>query len=312
MKKILLPVLAAALLAGCAKEGSNPANNGPVPIRLGSGIGMEVTSKAPINPTENGTATFPATIVGWESATTPDYSTATTWQNSLTVKASTNEQAVTWTDGTEYYNSNEAIETYMLAWHPEGSLSGSTVTFTNGNDGSKDAMITQVVNRNKNTGNTDIPTLNFEHKSAQVLFKVKTDEEEYTGGEITPLTSITIKNVKTVTGFDLSTSPFSAIYSTSPTNVNVPVTSNLTIKNEVQDAGEGVMIAPEGNSITLDVVAGNVTYPDQVVKLIENGNIEEGKSYIVTLTFTRQGIQVQATVKAWEPGNGSGTDIDLI
>ena len=310
MKKILLPVLAAALLAGCAKEEN--AGNGPVPIRLGSGIDMEVTSKAPINPVENGTQTFIASIVAWEAQSQPDYSTATTWTNELTVKASTNKQAVAWNNGSEYYNSDENYETYMLAWHPAGTLNGSKVTFTDGNNGTKDAMITQVVNRNKTTGETNIPVLNFEHKSAQILFKVKTDETEFPEGEITPLTSITIKNVKVVTGFDLSTSPFSAIYSENAINVKVPVTSNLTITNEAKNAGEGVMIAPEGNTLTLDVVAGGVAYSNQNVKLIEDENIEAGKSYIVTLTFTRQGIQVEATVKAWEPGNGEGTNIDLI
>ena len=301
MKKVFLSMLAVAALAACSNDDNN-VNDGPVPIRLGSGIDMEVVSKAPINPDENGTTTFTASIVGWEGETQPTLTTPAAWTNSIDVKASTQKQAVTWKEGTEYYNQDETVNTYMIAWHPTGTLEGTRVTFTN--NGTQDAMLSQVISGNKET--TEAPVLNFAHKSAQIFFKVKTDETEFTDGELSYLTSISVKNVKVVTGFDLSTM---TTVNSEATTVNVPVTTNLTIKNEVADAGDGIMIVPEGNEITIDVVAAGVTYENQKVELLPSGNIEAGKSYIVTLTFTRERIVVMATVEEWVKGGDAGIDL---
>ena len=307
MKKILLPVLAAALLAGCAKEGSNPANNGPVPIRLGSGIGMEVTSKAPIDPAEN--SQFTASIVGWEGESAPTAYTgaARTWQTTITTTASEEATDVPTWGTTQFYNQDENVNTYMIAWHPEGTLADDATTVSFENDGTKDAMIAQMVSGNKNT--TTDPVLAFTHASAQIIFKVQTENKDV---QVNNLQSITIKDVKVITGFDLS--DYSAINSTTEKDVNVAIDLAGTIGHEEAiEAGDGVMIAPDRREITIDVQADDITYANQKVTL-SSATIEAGKSYIITLTFKRQGITVDAKVEAWQPGTQTGTDgqIDLI
>lgn len=308
MKKILLPVLAAALLAGCAKEGSNPANNGPVPIRLGSGIGMEVTSKAPIDPAEN--SEFTASIVGWEGENAPIAYTgsAKTWQTTITTTASTSAVDVPTWGATQFYNQNEKVNTYMIAWHPIGTLADDATTVSFQNDGTQDAMIAQMVPGNKNT--TTDPILAFKHASAQIIFKVQTENAEV---QVNNLQSITINDVNVITGFDLSN--YSAIASTTEQDVNVAIDLNgQKINNTTAiEAGEGVMIAPDRKDITIDVKADDILYDNQAVTL-SSTNIEAGKSYIITLTFKRQGITVDATVEAWQPGSQTGNDgqVDLI
>ena len=308
MKKILLPVLAAALLAGCAKEGSNPANNGPVPIRLGSGIGMEVTSKAPIDPAEN--SQFTASIVGWEGKSAPASYTgsAKTWQTTITTTASTTAIDVPTWGSTQFYNQDENVNTYMIAWHPAGTLADDAATVSFTNDGTQDAMIAQMVSGNKNT-ETD-PVLAFTHASAQIIFMVQTENAEV---QVNKLQSITINDVKVITGFDLS--DYSAIASAAEQDVNVAIDlkgQSINHNNAIQ-AGAGVMIAPDRKEITIDVQTDNINYLNQPVTL-SSANIEAGKSYIITLTFKRQGITVDATVEAWQPGSQTGNDgqVDLI
>lgn len=306
MKKILLPVLAAALLAGCAKEEN--AGNGPVPIRLGSGIDMEVTSKAPIDPAKS--STFTASIVGWEGENAPTSYIGSTkaWQTTITTTASTTAVDVPTWGTTQFYNQDESINTYMVAWHPVGTLADDAATVSFTNDGTRDAMIAQMVSGNKET--TEDPVLAFTHASAQIIFKVKTENEDV---QVNNLQSITINNVKVITGFNLS--DYSAISSTTEQNVNVVINLNgQKINHETAiEAGEGVMIAPDRKDITINVTADDITYENQAVTL-SSANIEAGKSYVITLTFKRQGITVDATVQAWVPGSQTGDDgqVDLI
>ena len=158
---------------------------------------------------------------------------------------------------------------------------------------------------NKET--TTDPVLDFKHLSAQIVFKVKTENEDVV---VSDLQSITINNVNVVTGINL------ADYSATSTqkSVSVPISESLVINStEAVVAGDGVMITPDRKDITITVVADNVTYENQAVTL-SSANIEAGKSYIITLTFKRQGITVDAKVQAWQPGNQTGDegDVDLI
>lgn len=305
MKKILLPVLAAALLAGCAKEEN--AGNGPVPIRLGSGIDMEVTSKAPIDPAKS--STFTASIVGWEGENAPAsyIGSAKAWQTTITTTASTTAVDVPTWGTTQFYNQDESINTYMVAWHPMGTLANDAATVSFTNDGNQDAMIAQMVSGNKET--TEDPVLAFTHASAQIIFKVKTENKDV---QVNNLQSINIKDVNVITGFDLSN--YSAISSKAEQGVNVAIKNGLTFNHETAiEVGDGVMIAPDRKEITIDVKADNILYNDQKVTL-SSTNIEAGKSYVITLTFKRQGITVDATVQAWVPGSQTGDDgqVDLI
>ena len=136
MKKTIISLLAAAALMGCAtdenKEGA--IDNGLVPIQLSAGMGIGVSSKAPINPDSNPLMTFTAGVAGWEAETAaPDYATeAMTWvSTAANIEASTTAKSVT-LNPTQYYNAEANIDTYIRAWYPEGKVdeTAKTVTFS--------------------------------------------------------------------------------------------------------------------------------------------------------------------------------------
>ena len=104
----------------------------------------------------------------------------------------------------------------MIAWHPAGTLADDAATVSFTNDGTQDAMIAQMVSGNKNT-ETD-PVLAFTHASAQIIFMVQTENAEV---QVNKLQSITINDVKVITGFDLS--DYSAIASAAEQDVNVAI-----------------------------------------------------------------------------------------
>lgn len=296
--RILLSFLAAGvLLSGCSKnESGDPSDGGRVPIRLGSGVAM--VSKTPVN---NGTQ-FTAGIAGWENTSSETYATAPLWNTTITTTANaTTAQAVTWT-APQYYNADEGTTTYMKAWHPAGTLSGTSVTFPN-TDGGVDALLAPVVSGTKN--NKDGKVLAFAHQTAQINFKVKAG----TGlAANTTLRSIKIKSVHLPTGFDLKkTGAAAVIYATTAADLTVPgITADATtITASAAPVGNPVMIKPiSGNTFTIDVETSNATYTGQTVT-VTGSNILAGTAYDVMLTFTQSKIELKATVTAWKDATGS-------
>lgn len=297
--RILLSFLAAGvLLSGCSKnESGDPSDGGRVPIRLGSGVAT--VSKAPVT---DGTQ-FTAGIAGWENTSTETYAAAPLWNTTIQTTANATEgQAVTWT-AQQYYNADENTTTYMKAWYPAGTLSGTAVTFSN-TDGSVDALLAPVVSGTKN--NKDGKVLAFAHQTAQINFKVKAG----TGLDATTkLRSIKIKNAQLPTGFNLTkeiTAADAVTYATAA-DLTVPgITADATtISGTETSVGNPVMIKPiSGNTFSIDVETNNATYTGKTVTLT-GANIEAGTAYDVTLTFTQSTIELKATVTAWKDATGS-------
>lgn len=295
--QILLSFLAAGVLfSGCSKnESGDPSDGGRVPIRLGSGVAM--VSKTPVN---NGTE-FTAGIAGWENAATENYTAAPQWNTTITTTANaTTAQAVTWT-APQYYNADAGTTTYMKAWHPVGTLSGTSVTFPN-TDGSVDALLAPVVSGTKN--NKDGKVLAFAHQTAQINFKVKAGEGL---DPTTKLRSIKIKSVQLPTGFDLTKTGAAAVTYATAADLTVPgITSDATtIAASAAFVGSPVMIKPiSGNTFSIDVETSNATYSGKTVT-VTGTNILAGTAYDVTLTFTQSSIELKATVTAWKSATGS-------
>ncbi len=297
--QILLSFLAAGVLfSGCSKnESGDPSDGGRVPIRLGSGVAT--VSKAPVT---DGTQ-FTAGIAGWENTSTETYAAAPLWNTTIQTTANaTTAQAVTWT-APQYYNADENMTTYMKAWHPAGTLSGTSVTFTN-TDGSVDALLAPVVSGTKN--NKDGKVLAFAHQTAQINFKVKAG----TGLDATTkLRSIKIKNAQLPTGFNLTkeiTAADAVTYATAA-DLTVPgITADATtISGTETSVGNPVMIKPiTGNTFSIDVETNNATYTGKTVT-VTGANIEAGTAYDVTLTFTQSTIELKATVTAWKSATGA-------
>lgn len=296
-KQILLSFLAAGLLlSGCSKnESGDPSDGGRVPIRLGSGVAM--VSKTPVN---NGTQ-FTAGIAGWENTSSETYAAAPLWNTTIQTTANaTTAQTVTWTKQ-YYYNADEGTTTYMKAWYPAGTLSGTSVTFPN-TVGDVDALLAPVVSGTKN--NKDGKVLAFAHQTAQINFKVKAG----TGlAANTKLRSIKIKSVQLPTGFDLKKTGAAAVTYATAADLTVPgITADATtIAATAASVGSPVMIKPiTGNTFSIDVETNNATYTGKTVT-VTGSNIEAGTAYDVTLTFTQSTIELKATVTAWKDATGS-------
>lgn len=296
-KQILLSFLAAGLLlSGCSKnESGDPSDGGRVPIRLGSGVAM--VSKTPVN---NGTQ-FTAGIAGWENTSSETYAAAPLWNTTIQTTANaTTAQTVTWTKQ-YYYNADEGTTTYMKAWYPAGTLSGTSVTFPN-TVGDVDALLAPVVSGTKN--NKDGKVLAFAHQTAQINFKVKAG----TGlAANTKLRSIKIKSVQLPTGFDLKKTGAAAVTYATAADLTVPgITADATtIAATAASVGSPVMIKPiTGNTFSIDVETNNATYTGKTVT-VTGANIEAGTAYDVTLTFTQSTIELKATVTAWKDATGS-------
>ena len=287
--RILLSLLTCGvLLAGCSKnEGGDLADGGLTAIRLGSGVAT--VSKAAVT---EGTA-FTAGIAGWENTNTENYANAPTWNTSIQTTANaTTGQDVTWT-AQQYYNANGNTTTYMKAWYPAGTLSGTSVSFDN-TDGSVDALFAPVVSGTKADKN-NAKTLAFAHQTAQISFKVQAGNGLAAN---TTLSSITIKNAELPTGFNLSTDV--ATYA-SAADLTVPgiTTGATTISQTAAAVGSAVMIKPiSGKTFTIDVVTNNATYSDQTVT-VNTDNIEAGTAYEVTLTFGQPGIELTSSITPW-------------
>ena len=295
--QILLSFLAAGLLlSGCSKnESGDPSDGGRVPIRLGSGVAM--VSKTPVN---NGTQ-FTAGIAGWENISSETYAAAPQWNTTIQTTANaTTAQTVTWTKQ-YYYNADEGTTTYMKAWYPAGTLSGTSVTFPN-TVGDVDALLAPVVSGTKL--NKDGKVLAFAHQTAQINFKVKAGEGL---DPTTKLRSIKIKSVQLPTGFDLTKTGAAAVTYATAADLTVPgITSDATtITASAASVGSPVMVKPiTGATFTVDVVTNKAAYTNQTVT-VTGANILAGTAYDVTLTFTQSKIELKATVTAWKTATGT-------
>lgn len=297
--RILLSFLAAGvLLSGCSKnESGDPSDGGRAAIRLGSGVAT--VSKAPVT---EGTS-FTAGIAGWENSATETYAAAPLWNTTIQTTANAEDgQNVTW-NKQQYYNADAGTTTYMKAWHPAGTLSGTSVTFGN-TDGSVDALLAPVVSGTKLTKDADDKVLAFAHRTAQINFKVQAGAGL---AENTTLRSIKIKDAQLPTGFDLTKEIADAVTYAEAADLTVPgITADaITIAETATSAGSAVMIKPiTGNTFSIDVETSNATYTGQ--KVTVNGtNVEAGTAYDVTLTFGQGGITLKATVTAWKTETGS-------
>lgn len=305
MKKQLIPIFVlSALLAGCSAEedaGKALPDDAPVPILLGSGLSMEAATKAPVNTND----LFTAGIAGWETKGTPDYTAAPTWGGddvTIDATASTAPTAVTW-NPQQYYHADEDVATYMVAWHPAGtwSATNNTVTIPN-TDGSADVLWASPVHGSKADKGTPL-NLVFEHKTAQLNFQVVAGAGLAAG---TTVESITVQSIQVPTGLKVEDG---SLIASATGNYAALTGGSVAIGNTPASAGHPLMIVPTGtSSLTVSVQTSGSTEPlVGTVTLAEN--MQEGKAYTITLTFTQAAIEVTSTVEAWTEVSNGGSGI---
>ena len=317
MKKILLPLCMLAFFVSCTNDNEPGTGNAPVPIQVGGSIGMEATvTKAAINPDDANPAEFQAGIAGWESDAAADYSQAPKWKTSLTLKAYKTAQSDYKVSTGQYYNQDEAVTTYMKAWSPAGSVSGTTVTFDN-LDGSVDAMLAGIVSGNKTNEGT-VHQLNFEHMTTQIKFEAKVDANLPSGTSFNVTSLQLVKDagngvtVDVPTGFDLTKGPDEDGAVTFTSKDAITMTTNTTISSttDATSIDGGFLIKP-CNKIAVKAEASGVTY-DAVVVDAPAGGFVAGTAYTVTLTFSGAQILVTATVDEWTNATTNPGDVTII
>lgn len=298
---LFLSLAAGVILSGCSKDeyvggnASDVTTDELVPIRMGSGIATTVSKAFVTSGTE-----FTAGIAGWENTASETYAAAPLWNTTIQTTAdAATEQVVSWADQ-KYYNADENTSTYMKAWYPAGTLTGTTVNFEN-TDGSVDALLAPAVSGSKN--NKDGKVLAFAHMTAQIKFRVKAGAGL---DAATKLRSITIKSVQLPTGFDLTKDIGEAVTYDEVADLSVPnIAADAVIIGDETPVGSEVMIKPiTGTTFTVDVVTDKATYTDQTVT-VDGENIAAGMAYDVLLTFTQSDIALTATVAGWTDKQGS-------
>lgn len=307
--QILLSLLTAGvLLAGCSKS-ENEGGEGPVhgdgqlvAIRLSSGIGdaAKAGSKAPV------TAEAPATvqIEGWENTEAEAYAGASTWQSTAAVTVSETAAAITLSP-VQYYNADENIKTYIKGWYPAVASADGEVTFTN-TDGTVDVLYATEVSGDKNT-EVDQP-LEFNHKSAQLVFKVVKGEGLAAG---TKIKTIKVKNTAIPTSLTLSSN---TVNYTDMAELEVPNVTVAEIGETAAVAGDPLMVKPVDDNTTVTLYIETTaddgstvaaTY-DDVTLTTSDGKLTEGSAYTVTLTFKQAGISLEANITPWTEATGEG------
>ncbi len=314
--QVLLSLLAAGvLLASCSKNvteegnGPVPGDGQPVAIHLSSGIGdaAEAGSKAPV------TAEAPATvqIEGWESSTgAADYTAATSkWQSTASVSVSETAAAITLSPQ-QYYNADENIKTYIKGWYPAVASVNGEVTFTN-TDGTEDVLYAMEVSGNKTEMGKVNQPLVFNHKSAQLVFKVVKGEGLAAG---TKIKTIKVKNTAIPTSLTLSSN---TVNYTDMAELEVPNVTVAEIGETAAVAGDPLMVKPMDDNITVKLYIETTTDDgstvaatyDDVTLTTSDGKLTEGSAYTVTLTFKQASILLEANITPWTEATGEGTVI---
>lgn len=309
MKKTLfLLMLAVSILAACSKS-YNEENKGPIPsgkpvaIRLSSDIRVATGAgtKAAVT---SGAATVQ--IEGWESSSTADYSQASTWQSTASVEVSGTAKNITLSP-VQYYNADKNTKTYIKGWYPAVASANGTVTFSN-TDGTVDVLYAEEISGDNN--NEVNQPLVFDHKSAQLIFKVVKGEGLAAG---TKIKTIKVKNTAVPTSLTLSSN---TVNYTDKTELEVPNITVAEIGETAAIAGDPLMVRPEANlssiKLYIETVKENgataATY-DDVALTTSDGKLAEGAAYTVTLTFKQKSISSEASITPWNEIEGNQVEV---
>lgn len=289
MKKFILMTMAATLMAGCSTDEENectsPTNEYPVEITTSASV-SGIWTRGPVNTGQSVTAGFVA------SASSGDYSTSL-WTATGTFTASATTSTAFSLTPAQYYPTDGST-VHIKGYHPQGTLSGNTVTFSE-TDGSNDVMISGEASGNKTTGGALAFT--FNHLLTQLQFTFKAGAGFPATGKT--VTGITLKNQQTPASLNIN----DGTVSYNPAGAGITLAGSYAIS---ADPGTTATVYPMvksgATSVVMDIVAGGVTYPDVTVNL----NTETGKAHNIILTFTPRGIAVSAIVTPWVTG-GTGS-----
>lgn len=307
MKKITIILLAAIALISCNKnidvvDPMTPDLNAPILVTAGVEATTEVDTKAPVTGTS-----FPATatnifrLTAFQGTAVPTNYTTTYFDN-----IQVNSSSSTLSLATDQYYPTNGDKVYFYAFAPEATSvvagNGTTAPVAKYTiNGTQDIMAAKhVTGIAKAVTSQPQPALPFTHKLKQLNFKIMRDGSFLDGKAVT---SIIITGAKTNALLNIITGDLT--WEATTGNITVGAAST-NITTTATTFGSPVMIEP-GASFNMTIVADGVTYTTSVSGLSDSG--AAGKSYLITLTFKRQGIIPTSSITDWAAGTAVNKDI---
>ena len=345
MKKSLVSMAALALImASCSNDEENVINNGEVANAVPVQISQTVTgveTKAAIIPGNKMDAVIIMVDGNSSSASAPDFdSFVPKKDNTLNNEskfasdgdranyANTQFTASTTANGivltpTLYYpvdGSANPNKTWILGVAPQGTVSGTTVTFTQA-DGFQDVMFAgQQAAGNGTESDKTKAALNFQHTTTQLTFVAQLSGElagtEWENKTVS-VKEITIQNAQV---------PASLAFNTGTVNwkdaASLMVAGcNTALSTTACAPSVPVMVKPATDilvNIDLSVEGAIQSYTNLKIKKEDGSNLStaEGFSHQVTFNITPPktaqgavGIEASAKIEAWKPGDAGKVDI---
>lgn len=294
MKRLMISMLAMAAMVSCSTEEviDNAGNNGKEKVEITPSAGVSaITSKAPITAWANTPVNF---AFGSATETYTGIWNAQIASDKKITFRNTGDDA----NEPKYYESN-GTSTFLIGYHPKGTLTGNKVDFTI--DGLKDIMATQELSGNKTTpiaGN-----FLFNHLLTQLKFKLV---QGAGFPDDATVTKIEVVGSKTSASLDL----------TNPTDLDFTagVVGNITVSDSfteqaptVAGVENGIVMVQPGVALKLNVTAGGIEYNNIEVIIDGDATAVKSKAYTITLTFSKKELDANGVIGEWTEGAGSGS-----
>lgn len=212
---------------------------------------------------------------------------------------------------TQYYLSNPALKTNLIGVYPAGTYTSGTVTYSNFN-GTDDIMCSTLIEGSR--GSTGALAMPFQHMLTQVQVKIlATDTDAITAwGNVTGI-SIAGKKIDCVVTLPTpAASPGAAtITAVTGTATALPLTQSngtattSTALTTTATAYGCAMFLPitTAEALTFNITTANGGNTAQTLTMTTGQTFAAGTAYEMTITFTRKGIDVEATITDWQTGN---------
>lgn len=309
MKKLLFPLLALIIAAGCEddKDSIEPLNSSKQEIKLVAGISqMQVANKSVVEGetfnegTEIGLYAIQAPAPGDIWTGTPEYS------NDGTAKISSGKISVADKDDiakTFYYPANDQTIQFF-GWYPTGifaaAASGTAPTVTFSLTDQPDIMYATATSEKLSSYTNKNVSLNFNHKLAKIGFKVKAGTGFASTG--ISVTNLKIAGLKTSATMNVGTGELTFTEVAGSAEISHDITG-ITIESSASDTFGTTLLEP-GATYSLTVTAGGVDYT--LSGLIAPA---EGKAQNIVLTFNASEMEPTATITPWEELTDDSKDI---
>lgn len=283
-------------MTGCRSGEREPGGEALAEVRLGAGIPYALSAKSPIE----GGAMFTASVAGWETSQAVDYYSDTAWYSSSHIEASPNPVAIS-LEPRQYYSPDNAVRTYIKAWHPEACPESGIVRFEN-DSATLDVMLTPGAAVGSKL-DAEGKHLQFEHLTTQLKFVVQADFSLDPG---TTLRYIRIKGASIPVGIDLSDNRLLSDPAGAD-GLEVPgIGMQDTIRTSPEAVGRPLMVEPmAGNTVALDVATSGASF-ENVTATVNDTDFRPGTAYTITLTFRQGGISLTAAITPWKEEDGWG------